>query len=522
MPYDDKHRLIYDELVNILGNENVYDDPGGMHAYTRDFTWPWTGIMPRPEFIVMPGNTDDVQQIVRLANRLRFPFSIVGSAQSAENSFARRPYWCIIEPKRMDRVEIDENNMYAIIEPKTTHAQVQAESMKKGLYSGTPSCGAQASCMANHVFIGMHPTAYRTGFAARNVLGMEWVLPTGEILRTGSLALNGGYFWGVGPGLDARGLLRGFMGHLGSLGVITKMAIKLYPWPGPKVFPTEGVAPEKKSVFLPNEFKWYIIKYPAMTQMVEAMREISKAEIGLVLHHWPPQFFAGGWAKSKEEYWNAWLNGFWQKNAANCIIFATGAVTSEKQMEYDVKVLEEIIQETGGRLLPESDEVYQRHIPYGASDWIRECHTHRAARPAGTFQMAVIAHDSFDSIERLFKPAFETLEKYTPPFLDSYHADWVISYDLGHFASAENDFFAEKDEETGVGMRRLASDRIKQEMAQGLPGMYAGMGTFHKVGKIFANTHLIAAGIKKALDPNNIANPSRFIDIEAMEKERKE
>jgi hypothetical protein len=254
--------------------------------------------------------------------------------------------------------------------------------------------------------------------------------------------------------------------------------------------------------------------------MIEGMREISKSEIGVVLHHWPPQFFAIPSAKSKEEYWNIWLDGFWQKNAANCIIFATGAVTSEKQMEYDEKVLKEIIQETGGKLVPESDDVYQRYIPYAANDWIRETHTHRVSRPAGSFQMAVIALDSLDSIEKMFTPAFETLDKYTPPFLDSYHADWVISYDFGHFASAENDFLAEKDDETGVGMRRLASERIKQEVTQGLPGMYAEMGIFHKTGKVFANTHLIAAGIKKALDPNNVANPTRFIDIEGMEKEK--
>lgn len=521
MPYkDDKHNRIYDELVNILGADNVYNDPAGMYAYTRDFTWPWTGMMHRAEFVVMPGTTEDVQLIVKLANRLKFPFSVVGSMQSAANCLATAPYWCIVEPKRMDMVEIDERNMYAVIEPKTTHAQVQAEAMKRGLFNGTPSAGSQASCMANHVYIGMHPTAYRTGFAARNVLGMEWVLPNGDILKTGSLAIqNGGYFWGVGPGLDCRGLLRAYLGHLGSLGIITKMAIKLTPWPGPKIFPVEGITPSKKSEFPPDEFKWYIIKYSSFKKVIEGIREISKSEIGMVVHHWPTAFLAVSEAKSKEEYWKMWEERFWQKNAKHCVFVALGALASKKQIEYEEKILTEIARETGGKLVAESEEIYQRYIPYVASSWIRESHSHRPSRVGGSFQMSVITSDSLDSVERICSSAFKTLEKYTPPFLDSDRASWVFPYDFGHFAAAENDFFTEKDEESGVGLKNLARDRIMQEVQESLPGMYAQMGGFHKVGKAFANTHLIAAGIKKALDPNNVANPRRFIDIEAMEKE---
>ncbi|GAG28975.1 unnamed protein product, partial [marine sediment metagenome] len=236
---------------------------------------------------------------------------------------------------------------------------------------GIPEAGAQSSSLANHIFMGWHGTAYRTGYAPRNLLGVEWVLPDGEILRTGSLAVpRAGYFWGEGPGVDLRGLLRGLVGHFGALGVITRIAVKLYPWPGPGVLPTEGVAPDKKSELPPERFRWYLFTYPTLEQAIEAMREIGKSEIGGILHHWPPAYFPWWWAKSREEYWSTWVKEYWQKNVSNCVSVCLWGFASEKQVDYEEKVLRQIIQETGGKPIP--DEVYQRWVPYTANNWVRD------------------------------------------------------------------------------------------------------------------------------------------------------
>ena len=224
---DEKHKRIQDEMINILGADYVSDDTAVMETYSRDFYAASVLRRRSPEFVVLPASTEDVQQIIKLGNRYEFPFVVMGSGLCFPIMVPVADYWCLIDPRRMGGVEIDEKNMYAIIEPSATHAQVSAEAMKRGLINGIPEAGAQASCMANHLFMGWHGTAYRTGYAARNVLGVEWVLPTGEILKLGSLADGGGYWWGEGPGPDARGILRGLLGHLGALGVITRMAVKL-------------------------------------------------------------------------------------------------------------------------------------------------------------------------------------------------------------------------------------------------------------------------------------------------------
>ena len=518
---DEKHKLIYDELVNTLGPEYVCDDPAVMEAYRRESQSPSFMTRRRYEFVALPGSTEDVQQIMKLANRYKFPVSVFSTGLFMGSCSAMAPYWCLTDPKRMNRIEIDEKNMYAIVEPYVTHAQVSAEAMKRGLVNGTPEAGSQSSSLANHVFIGLQGTAYRTGCAPRNILGVEWVLPNGDVLRTGSLAVSGaGYFWGEGPGPDARGLLRGLVGHLGSLGVITKIAIKLYPWPGPRVLPTAGVAPEKKCELSKDRFKWYSITYPTLGETIESMREIGKAEIGGMLHHWPPVYYNWWWAKSFEEYWSTWIDEYWQKNVKNCVAVCLWGYASEKQVEYEEKVLKQIIEETGGKLIP--DEVYQRWVPYAANNWLRDTNGPRMMRTAGGYFISSITLDALDDAERSLQSGWEILDKYTPPILDCQHPAWVHPYDFSHYALAEIDFPREKtDERDQTMMGPLIRDGLTKNAEAGAIHLVVVSSPYNLTGAAFANIHFIAARIKKALDPNNIANPTRFIDMEKMEKAEK-
>ncbi len=512
---DEKHRLIHEALANVLGPEYVSDDPAVTEAYSRDLYAASVLGKQSPEFVVLPGSTEDVQRTVRLANRYQFPFSVIGSGLLFPVIGARRPYWCIVDPKRMNQIEIDERNMYAIIEPYATHAQLHAEAMKRGLYMGNTMAGSQTSCLANHVFQGEQGTAYRTGYAPRNILGVEWVLPNGEVLRTGSLAVpGGGCFWGEGPGPDARGLLRGLLGHLGALGIVTRMAVKLYPWPGPGVLPTEGVAPGKKSELPPQRFRWYLFTYPALEGVIEAIREIGKAEIGAVLQHLPEVFFNWWWAKSREEYWSAWLDGYWQRNVKNSVAICLWGFASEKQVAYEEKVLQQIIQETGGKLIP--DKAYQRWVPYTANNWIRSTNGCRLMR-VGTFGSAVIACDSLDDVLSSLELGWEIIEKHTPPILDCDRPALIMSYDFGHFTSAEADFPHEKTPEACQAVLKSASETIAQDMKRQIIEFNSCLAPANRIGAAFANFHLIVARIKQALDPNNVANPTRFIDMEKIE-----
>ena len=515
---NDKHGIIYGELVNILGSDYVSDDPGVLQAYTRGFYAASVLRSRMSEFVVLPGSTEDVQLVVRLANRYQFPFSVMGSGLTFPFIAATRPYWCIVDTKRMGCLEIDEKNMYAIVDPNVTYAQLHAEAIKKGLYCGIPEAGAHTGCLVNHIWHGLNATCYRTGFGTRNIMGMEWVLPSGDILRTGALAIsNGGFFWGEGPGPDVRNLLKGLLSGHGAFGIITRIAVKLYPWPGPRIFPTEGIAPSKKSELPPEKFKWYLITYPTLNEAVEAMREIAKAEIGGICTHWATLKYAWWGTKSREEYWDTWCNNHWQENFKNAVSVCLWGFTSEKQMNYEQKVLLEIIRETKGELVP--DEVCQKWVPYAANNWIRDTSGVRMTRIGGCYSTNNIVIDSLQEAMESSQATWKIIDEYSPPILDHDQSCCIITVDMGHFGAAESPFPHEKTEEVCRQVLKSMAVSLDKDIEQSKVTFTTVGALLDKVGSNFANAHLIVARIKKALDPNNVANPPRLINMERMKKE---
>ena len=519
---DDKHKQMYEELVNILGSRYVNDDPAVMQAYSRDYYA--VGILRRrrPEFVLMPGSTEDMQKIVKLANRYKFPLSIIGTGMFLPTVVAAADYWCIIDSKRLNRVEVDEKNMYAIIENSVTHAQLHAEAIKKGLFNGIPETGGQASAFCNTIWAGNQGTSYRTGMASRNLLGVEWVLPNGDILRTGMLAVPGGdYSWGEGPGPDLRGLLRGVSGNNAALGIVTRIAVKLYPWPGPTIWPSEGVSPGKKSELPANKFKWFLLIYPTLEELIEAMREVGKSEIGVVVHHWPAVYFDWWWAKSREEFWETWLDEYWQKNCKYVLAVCLWAHASEQQVEFEENVLMQIMKETNGRLI--DDEVYQKWAPYTINNWIRDSTACRWMRVGGGLGNTAIVFDSLDDGMAVFQEAWALMDKYTPPALDSDHASWILPMDFCHQALHEADYIFEKTVDVCETVQKSFVELIRANREEGIISLASGMTTLNITGRDYANVHMIMYHIKEALDPNNIANPTRLIDMEAMKRKmRKE
>lgn len=519
---DEKHKIIYEELVNVLGPAYVSDGAATRLAYSRDMFG--VSVLRRkrgPEFIALPGSTEDVQRIIQLANRYKFPFSVMSGGWMLPLMGAAKRYWCIIDFKRMAGLEIDEENMCAVIEPSVTHAQVQAEAMKVGLYNGIPLVGAHMSALANHSWHGWHGSAYRTGFSTRNILGTEIVLPDGDILRTGSLASPGaGHFWGEGPGPDLRNLRKAIVGDNGSLGIITRMAIKLHPWPGPRFLPTEGVRPQKKCELPTDRFRWCFIYYETEKEMIDAMYEIGKAEIGGSMERFDPQRMAYEYAKSRDEYWTLFEEGYWQQYP-NTIALCLWGFASEKQLKYEEKVLEKIMEETGGKFWP--DEVYQKFVPYVANSRTRPIWGGRWCRIGGCMLTGWLMMDTLDSVLDYFPTVWEHVNEYTPPYLEGQgDSAWVLTFDLCHFAGADNAMPFEKSEETIKGVLDEAMRQIGIDSQNGLPTFEAATTPVNVSGPSFANFHVPLAKIKKALDPNNVSNPTRFIDMEAMERKDKE
>ena len=138
----------------------------------------------------------------------------------------------LLDLKRMNRIiEIDAKNKFAVVEPYVVWAQLEAEALKRGLFTTPVQAGSQASVLANVTSgWGMNVMGNHGGHNGRNCLGVEWILPTGELLRLGP---EDAWFCGDGPGPSLRGIMRGHCGAQGGMGVFTKVGIKLHHWPGP-------------------------------------------------------------------------------------------------------------------------------------------------------------------------------------------------------------------------------------------------------------------------------------------------
>jgi hypothetical protein len=512
-----RHQQLLKAFQAALGKENVSDGPATMNAYQGDWLPPKTlGTSLPPEFVVLPNGTMETQSVVKICNRFKAPFIPVGSNQWSLTSAPNRPGTVIIDCKRMGRIhEIDDRNMYAVIEPLVSLAQLHAEANKRGLYIGSPEASAQSSAVAGHLFQGMWGVGHRLGVAYRNILGIEWVLPNGEILRTGSFSQDAACgFWGEGPGPDLRGMLRGYAGALGGIGVVTKMAVKLHPYPGPKVWPCEGHIPNQVSILPEDRFSWDIVKYDDLEGAINFMYEIGRAEIGGAVHKWPTVYYIWWWANSNEEYWETWKKRVFQENVKNAVGVSLWGFTSKKQLEYEKRVLEDIIEETGGKRIPR--EVYDLWVPRTANNWIRDTNGSRMMRPSGTFLALRLPTDTLNNSIGVVRTGYEWVKKFSPPILDSDGPDWIGGYDFGHFGFGETDFPVEKTrEDLGDLMGKLLA-MTKEDLQNGLEngiGPFLG-GPYHAMaGPVFKYDKLLK-GIKKAMDPNVVSNPPHNFPVE--------
>ncbi|MDI6873078.1 FAD-binding oxidoreductase [Candidatus Solincola sp.] len=272
----------YRELEEIVGPENVSREPAVLEGYAwqpflNDDPELW---IKRPVAAVLPGSTEEVREVVRACNRHGLKFKALSTGWGAIGGPSTEGV-VQVDLRRMDRIlEIDEKNMYAVVEPYVCGAQLQAEAMKRGLNTHIIGAGPSCSPLASATSMsGVGHDCIFMSYSARNVLGVEWVLPDGEILRLGTPGSGLGWFSGDGPGPSLRGIMRGALGALSGLGIFTKCAVKLYNWPGPQRIEAEGLVLDSQ-VEVPPNLRFYLLVFPGPKEFADALYEIGESEIG--------------------------------------------------------------------------------------------------------------------------------------------------------------------------------------------------------------------------------------------------
>jgi hypothetical protein len=282
---------VCEALEDIVGAKNISTDPTVLDSYRYSLAHTaihlgpfYDTFTPRGAAVLLPGSTEEVQAIVKLCNKYKIKFKASSTFWSAQG-YPSEDDTLQLDMRRMDRIlEIDEKNMFAVVEPGVIGATLQAEAMKVGLNTHIPGSGCSCSPLASATsYFGSGPSNLYGGWYYENLLGVEWVMPTGDILKTGSLGSGCGWFCGEGPGPSMKGVFRGFLGAKGSMGVFTKCAIKLFAWPGPEKLPVQGIIPAYK-VSLPDNFKAYTVAFPSWKAWADAAYMIWDAGIGYLAH----------------------------------------------------------------------------------------------------------------------------------------------------------------------------------------------------------------------------------------------
>ncbi|MGH9210262.1 MAG: FAD-binding oxidoreductase [Acidimicrobiales bacterium] len=216
----ERGRLV--ELVTgIVGEPNVLTGNAIKDDYSHDEAL--TAMAQVPVAVVTPASTAEVAGLLRVANESRVPVTARGSGTGMSGACIPRADGIVVSFERMNRiVEVDEDNFVAVVEPGVQLDQLDADLAPRSLVypvfpgENSASLGGNVNTNAG----GMRAVKY--GVTRHQVLGLEAVLPSGEVIASGGKVVK------VSTGYDLTQLI---VGSEGTLALVTKAYLKLYPRP---------------------------------------------------------------------------------------------------------------------------------------------------------------------------------------------------------------------------------------------------------------------------------------------------
>jgi glycolate oxidase len=425
---------IYKVLEEIVGPENISDKEYILAAYRH----PGPGNPqrpPGPAAVILPGSVEEVQKIVKLCNRYDLKYTAMTSLLSL-GRFAQAGF-VLLNLQRMNRiVEINEDDRYAVIEPGVRHVQLKPELMLRGLTYPTASVGPGASVLANFIFSGDHHMQHGASRANRYLLGLEWITPAGEILRVGSLAHGAGWFCPDGPGPSLRGLLKGWHGWGGSFGIVTRIAIGLDVWKGPRVMPGEGHSPSFQVRLPQDRHRVFIFKFPDLDRLRDAMLEMGKAEIGCAVLKFFYATEAALTTESANAFLELWNSGLYQRELPRAL-WVYLATTTAEEFQYEERVMRDIVGEYEGE--PVEESIRQKYDDNIDHMFIIVSFLQRVLRLGGGWAGVKLGGDSVSHMFEVAKAIPEFIDEFIEKkqILNAPFNFQIIPMEYGHMAHIE-------------------------------------------------------------------------------------
>src|SRR5215831_2836061 len=208
-------------LKEIVGEPFVFADEETLAHYGHDET---EKLLYQPELVIKPRSAEEISEVMKLCNKHRIPVTPRGAGTGLSGGAIPHLGGVLISMERMNSIlEIDERNLQVTTEPGVITEVLQNTVKEKGLFY-PPDPASRGSC-----FIGGNiaensggPKAVKYGVVKDYVLNLEIVLPTGEVIWTGANVLKNS------TGYNLTQLI---VGSEGTLGIVTKIVLKLLPFP---------------------------------------------------------------------------------------------------------------------------------------------------------------------------------------------------------------------------------------------------------------------------------------------------
>jgi glycolate oxidase len=217
------------ELSELLGPSKVKSDSVTLETYSRDATPEYHG---KPDAVVFAENTEDVVKIVEFANRTKTPLIARGAGSNLCAATVPITGGIVLALSKMNKIlEISKSEMLAVVQPAVNTLELDTKAAEVGLMYPPDPGSRNVSTIGGNISTcagGLRGLKY--GVTRNYVLGLEIVLGSGEVIRTGGRLVK-----------DVAGydLTRLFVGSEGTLGIITEAIVALRPRP---TFSRYGVA----------------------------------------------------------------------------------------------------------------------------------------------------------------------------------------------------------------------------------------------------------------------------------------
>ncbi|MBP1745725.1 MAG: glcD-2 [Deltaproteobacteria bacterium] len=212
------------ELQKIVGKENVKTEKESLKAYSYDGTTSW---QHEPDVVVFPTSTKEISEIMKLANAEKIPVTPRGGGTNVSGGSIPIMGGIVLCTTKMNKIlKIDKENLTATVEPGVVLQDLTIRLMKEGLFFPPDPQSFLGATLGGIIAENAGgPACVKYGVTKQYILGVEVVLPTGEIINLGGRTLKNVV------GYD---LLHIFISSEGTLGVVTKAELKLNPIPPAK------------------------------------------------------------------------------------------------------------------------------------------------------------------------------------------------------------------------------------------------------------------------------------------------